>query len=401
MVLRHLSSVQTKMKTSELSSAISESIGGTGSSGPAIRRLRSLSVSDIHLGHPKTSTYFILDNLDRKFFNGEWWKDIDVLYIVGDLFHQALHYHSLEAVQIQRWMKKILRIAKEHNVVVRLLEGTPSHDWRQNRWMVEANDGIDADFKYVDTLSVEYIEALGIHVLYVPDEWKPDPDDVWKDVVRVMADAQIDQVDYTLFHATFDHQLPDIKSIPKHTASRYQQITRHYVFSGHIHVSSRNKNILCNGSFDRISHGEEGAKGYWDVTVTPHGDKVVFVENEHAKVYKTIDCTDLTLDETFDRLTSVADLPEGSHVRIKARKSDPIMSGMDTVARKYPHVYWTTKATEALEVQENLMVDKRIEINQTQFTEHNLGPLLMERVRARTTDPVLLARCETLLAENL
>jgi len=265
--------------------------------------------------------------------------------------------------------------------------------------MEEANAGIGADFKWVKTLSIEHIDQLGIDVLYVPDEWKPNPDDVWKDVVRALDDAGLQQVDYTLFHATFDHQLPDI-DIPKHVSKRYQEITRRYVFSGHIHQSSRNGNILCNGSYDRISHGEEGPKGFWDVTWNNGRDKITFVEDTGAMIYKTYDCTDKSMPEILAHLKDAANLPQNSHARIKARRSDPILASMQEVKSMYPHLYWSEKTVDAKDLQKTMLVDKRSEFRQVQLTEQNLPELLLARISAKTTDPILLQRCKELLAEN-
>ncbi len=380
------------MKTSKLAAAVSDAL-------PKRPKLRTISISDIHLGHAKTPSSYIIDNLDRDFAPGARWEDVDIVFFVGDIFDRALTAYDPQLFLVTAWMRRFLRMAKHYGIIVRALEGTPLHEWGQSRWMEEANEAAGANFKWVKTLSIEHIEELGIDVLYVPDEWKPDPDDVWKDVVRVLADAGLEQVDYTLFHATFDHQLPDI-NIPKHMGQRYQDITRRYVFSGHIHQKSRRGNILCNGSYDRIAHGEEGPKGYWDVTWNNGDDQIVFVENKGAKIYKTFDCSDMSMDQILEHLKAAADLPMDSHARIKAKAGDPILASMREIKSLYPHVFWSEKTMESKDVQKTMMVDKRSEFRQTQLTEQNLPELLMARIRAKVSDPVLLKRCAELLAEN-
>lgn len=365
-------------------------------------KLRILSVSDIHLGHPNTPTSHIIENLDRHFADRESMQDVDLLFIVGDLFDRAIGHHDLQAVEIHQWMRRLLKMAKRRDIVVRALEGTPSHDWRQNRWLEEVNREIGAQFKYVDVLSIEYIERFGINVLYVPDEWKPETDDVWKDVQQALMDHQLEQVDFTLIHGTFEFQLPaHVQNVPRHNPQRYLDITRQYIFAGHIHQSAQYERILSNGSFDRLSHGEEGPKGFWDVTIKPTGDEIVFVENTGAKQYRTYDCRGLTLDEALVRLESVRDLPVDSFVRIAAPRDDALLASLEIIRKTYPHVRWSVKTTDSKEVQKNLLVDLRTSFQQTNLTRSNLPDLLMQRVRSMTQDSEVLAQCETLLAETL
>ena len=60
---------------------------------------------------------------------------------------------------------------KPYNIILRILEGTPSHDWKQSKLFIHLNDLTKAgtDVKYIDSLSIEYIDKFGINVLY-PDE---------------------------------------------------------------------------------------------------------------------------------------------------------------------------------------------------------------------------------------
>ncbi len=365
--------------------------------------LRIISISDIHLGHHNTTSGEIISKLYKAFPNSVEMADVDAIAIVGDLFDRAIGFHDMQAVEIKRWMRSFLKMCKQRGIVVLLLEGTPSHDWRQNRWMVEANDGVDAELHYVDTLCVRYIDSLGVHVLFVPDEWQAgDTDATWKDAVQALADAGVEQVDFTLLHGSFDYQLPAAAiNAPRHLPERYLSITRKYVFTGHIHQSSVHDRILANGSFDRLCHGDESPKGFWDVTVREHGDLIVFVENREAKIYKTFDCRGYTIDDALAKLQPVHTLPTDSYVRIEANRGDPILGGIDVVKRTFPHVVWTVKVEKTADVQKNLLKDMRSSFTQTHLTSDNLAPLLMARIRELTSDPDVLACAETLLPEVL
>lgn len=365
-----------------------------------VKTLRSLSISDIHLGHPKTSTEHILTNLRRELPDQAWMDEVDILYIVGDLFDRLLDFNSGSAFAIKRWIKSLLKMCKRRDIVLRVLEGTPAHDRQQNRWFVEANADIGADLKYIDTLCIEHIDRFGIDVLYIPDEWKHETDAIWQDVTLALSQAGLEQVDFTLIHGTMDYQVPAAFGIPTHVTQRYLDITRHYIFTGHIHQSSVYERSLCNGSFDRLCHGDEGRKGYWDVTITPNGDQIVFRENHNAKIYRSIDVRELG-DDYHTALEALRELPEDSHIRLEVNADSPALAALDVIRKQYPLFHWTVKSHDRADVQKNLFRDTRGQFQQTDFTRDNLPQILMDRIRSKYTDADLIAQCEAILLENL
>ncbi len=385
------------MTISKLSQAIHEALPGS----RPVQRM--ISLSDIHLGHGNTLSGHIIANLQRMLPHNATMSDVDIIWIVGDLFDRAIGFQEMQAVEIKRWMRSFLRMCKHYDIMVFLLEGTPSHDYRQNRWMVEANDGIEADLHYVDTLCVRHIPKFDIHVLFVPDEWRSgDTDATWKDAVQAMADAGVEQVDYTLLHGSFDYQLPAVAiKAPRHLPERYLAATRRYVFAGHIHQSSQHDRILANGSFDRLTHGDEGAKGFWDVRHRPGGDEIVFVENTQAKIYRSYDCRGYSIEDALAKLAGSLTQPTDSFARIEVNRGDPILAGVDIVKRTYPHVHWSVKMEKAEDVQRNLLKDLRGNFTQTDLSRDNIPTLLLARVRDRTSDPEVLAYAEALLTEVL
>lgn len=338
---------------------------------------------------------------------------LDIIWITGDLFDRELAFGDESSIEILAWMASFLRMCAKRDIVVRVLEGTPSHDRRQSRHFAEVNERyqIGADIKYVKTLSIEYIEKFDINVLYIPDEWKPDLDDVWKDVQEVMRHAQLTQVDYTIMHGAFNYQLPPVVTAPTHIPERYIGITKHYVFVGHIHLMSRYENILAAGSADRLSHGEESIKGHWRVTVRQNGnDSIQFIENKNAKLYITLDCARISIDtalETIDdfitkQLPLVRKDNAGSHLRIRAESGDAILAGMDVVKTRYPDYHWTVVVDkETKDIQSNLMVDHRRSFQQIHIGRDNLEELLMARIRTMTQQPEVIAQCESALKEIL
>lgn len=168
------------------------------------------SFSDVHLGHPKTPTVSILRNLRKAFPDTEETGKLDLIFIVGDLFDRLLDMPDPSVPEIKIWFHQFLRMCAKRDIVVRVLEGTPSHDWKQS-WLMDSintQSGYNVDLKYVTTLSIEHIERFGINILYVPDEWLPETDDTWKEVLQHLGQHNLDQVDYALIHGSFNYQLP-------------------------------------------------------------------------------------------------------------------------------------------------------------------------------------------------
>lgn len=361
-------------------------------------KLKVASISDIHLGHRKTPTGHILNNLRRAFDNTEKTGELDMIFIVGDLFDGPLSHYSDEAVKIQLWLFDFLKMCATRNIMVRILEGTPSHDWKQTIWaeVVKAIGQLNVDLKYVQHLDIEYIEKFDLNILYVPDEWRPETDQTWMEVNQLLTARGLKQVDFTLLHGAFSEQLPDHVTAPTHVSERYASITKRHVFVGHVHKAWSHLNLLGNGSFDRLAHGEEEKKGYWEVTYTDHQTKVVFVENTNAMQYKTIACTGLSTEQALEKIErSVVSLPAGSHVRIEAKMDDPIISSLEVLRKKYPHLLWSSKKADKKTLQSNLMLDHRPKSKAVPITQDNVRQLLMEKVLTTKLPVDVIVQCES------
>lgn len=373
--------------------------------------LYGASISDVHLGHQRTKTRHIVDNLWKAFPNAESTGQLDVIFWGGDLFDRLLTLGEEAVPQILVWAYSFLEMAKERKIHVVFMEGTPSHDWAQTKLLktiAEFGKG-NPYFHYIDTLSIVHFDDLDADVLFVPDEWRPEPDDTWMEVRELLREKGLEKVDFTLLHGVFDHQLPDHVSVPTHVTERYVSITRHFVFGAHVHTPSVRDNfpadhgrLYVNGSFDRLAHGEEESKGHWRFRFpTDKPPQCWFVVNEGAQIYKTLDCTKKSLEESLAFLQQVSKLPEDSSIRVQANKDDPILANFDVLRREYPHIHWSSKPNEAVEkdVQKNLLVDLRSAYASVQITRDNLEELLMERIGLRTNDPDQLQRCARRIQE--
>ena len=84
-------------------------------------KLNILSLSDIHLGHKRTHTEYIVNNLNKYISNDETLSNIDLLFLVGDVFDTQLNLSSPDVSIIDYWVAKLLRLCNKHKVCVRVL----------------------------------------------------------------------------------------------------------------------------------------------------------------------------------------------------------------------------------------------------------------------------------------
>ncbi|MNO19205.1 hypothetical protein D3C76_89330 [compost metagenome] len=343
------------------------------------------SISDIHLAHPRTSTYHIIQNLRKAFPDDDTTGKLDILFFAGDVFDRLMNLPQDEVDAIQEWIGDLLRICAKRNILVRVLEGTPSHDWRQSKQFVNVNNTLDnpANLKYVDTLSVEVISELkNLSVLYVPDEWNADASVTLQQTKDLLTIHGMTQVDVACMHGSFDYQLP-IESVKNHDSDAYMALVKHYIVIGHVHIRTEKGNkILAQGSFDRLSHGEEAAKGHYRACISPAGNYHWFVENLGARVYKTFDCREMSVAETIELLEQYESYPADSFFRLMIKRNSTVQHGMRDLRKRFPHFRLTTQMDD-LKAQEEatLTQPQSPTIKPISITPTNVPHLIAERMR--------------------
>lgn len=368
-----------------------------------INKLSFAVASDIHLGHPKTTTEEILANLEKAFPTSKETEELDIIFLTGDVFDRLLSFPDDSVTEIESWVNNFLRRCKDLDVVVRVLEGTPSHDWKQSNVFEKVNKigKIGCDVKHVKTLSIEHIERFNKTVLYVPDEWEPEPDDTWKQVKDLLSINGLEKVDFAMMHGTFPHQLPPHVKVPMHDPSRYLSIVKYIVAIGHIHKPAIYERIYTPGSFDRLGHGEEEAKGHIRFYLKENDEwSVNFIENTGAKLYKTINCLGLNIDTALEKITAIASkMPKKSFIRIEADKEDAIVVSLDTLRTKFPDIVWDTKMSTKNKSGKEMLLDMRAKFRGLDITKDNLYGLLMERLANKNIDETTNQHCGKILSE--
>lgn len=351
------------------------------------RSIRICCLSDLHLGHSNTPTTFILDNLNSVFKDSPEFGEYDIIFLAGDFFDTLMHLPDTNVLEIHLWITNFLRLCKKHNVILRVLEGTPSHDWKQSKLFHQLNGitRIECDVAYYDYLHIEFIESLGLSILYIPDEWNTYCDDTWKDVTKLLKEHNLEKVDLIIMHGAFDYQFPKIASIDTHKSDRYLNIVNHLIFIGHVHTHSINDRIIAPGSFDRLKHNEEELKGCIEAVIKPdYSYEITFIENKNSKIYKTINCSNMTIDNTLKYLDKELEkLPQESFIRIEANKDDPILVSMDTLKKSFPGIRFSTKISKTAETDSQNLIDLRNSYHPISITSVNIVDLLIERLKSK------------------
>lgn len=360
--------------------------------------------SDIHLGHPKTTTSEVLEGLYKSFPNDSSMDDVDIIFLAGDIFDRLLNLPDDNVIEIKLWINRFLRMCKRRNIKVRVLEGTPSHDWKQSKHFVAENEAseIGADLKYHSTLCIEYIDDYDCHILYIPDEWKHSTDDIWMDVTKTLSEHGLDKVDFVVMHGAFSYQLPPHVPAPTHDPDRYLGITKHFVFVGHIHKHSIHERIISAGSHNRLCHNEEEPKGHVRVLLKENNEyEITFVENVLAKKYITVDCIDLPLEEALLKVNFCKDLPKYSHVRIVCKKLDPIYNGVETLKAEYPFITFTFKRSDDVKQTHKSFSEIYTPYTPPAITPINIKELISTRLKEKGIEDSVISRAEGLLDENI
>lgn len=292
---------------------------------PVAKVFKGLWFSDQHTVHPKCPTSWVLKNMDEFIYRQHDLSEIDIIVFGGDLFDRLVDAADHNLKLVQYWIREFLIKCLEHNVIVRVLEGTHSHDHEQTEtFETQKPEGLD--LRWVKELSVEYIEPLDMKVMYVPDNLGgKKPDEVWDMAVNVLAAAGWDKVDVIFFHGMWDYQAPPHIANKFHQTERWWTIVEHIIFSGHVHIPSEYGKNRSSGSFDRNRHGEEHPKGGYEFSFNIKEGlfDTKFWENKNALPFVTlrVDPED-DFDSLCARLTKLIKsrhYPMGSRIMVRGR----------------------------------------------------------------------------------
>ena len=365
--------------------------------------------SDLHLGHRRNDTLTMIKALDESLFSHGLLKRIKLLVLAGDVFDGLLDLNHPNLADIDHWINRVLKACTAHGVVLRVLEGTPSHDRHQSQRFntIYKLTESKCDFRYVEAIEIEHIESLDVNVLYIPDEISPTTQDTRESVRAIMESRGLTQVDLTFMHGFFKYQLPyQSKESHYHDDVFYNQITKNWVCIGHVHNHSRSGKIVAQGSHDRLTHGEEAPKGFIEATVgEPRGNSLWFIENKLAHTYRTIEVYDMEVGSSFEKIEALLeDVGDFARIRIEAEPEHPIFEHMVELQKKYPTLNFTKHPKKMGEDDPLHEASKEPEIvkwHAIRIDKENITDLLFKRLTTKGTDLMLHERAMQQLKDCL
>lgn len=353
------------------------------------------SFHDVHLGHHRTTAREIISGLMKALPDNEETAKLDLILFAGDLFDRLLHLPDDSVGEIHVYFIWLLGLCKKHNIVLRALEGTPSHDWKQSKLLVDINAAynIGADVRHVTDMEVEIIDSLGLSVLYVPDEWDPNPSRTLKEAKNCINKATGDiRCDLIVMHGGFEFQLPG--HMHPHNSEDWSALARTAVFCGHIHQAAIKDNIIVSGSFDRICHGDEMPKGHYRLRIKPHGiHDVFFVENKAAKTFLDLDVSGLPPENAIKYLSKkVENYRKGSYLRIVGNMGDDLPLTKSKMVELFPSMVWSFKPLD--KKRPDIIGDVVEDVKQgIDITSDNIAKLVSDRMTEKgiASEKALLA----------
>jgi hypothetical protein len=371
------------------------------------RPLSYIVISDVHLGHRRNKTRDIIHNLDLFFQNYKPpLEPLDYLFIAGDLFDQLLDFGSEQIHEISIWMSRLMAYCLENKIKLRILEGTPSHDWMQSTMFDTIASIVDfkkLNYRYVKTLDIEVDVENNLSILYVPDEWHPNTMQTYREVVELMHRKKLQKIDIAIMHGQFTYQLPQaaIKA-PRHDEQLYLDIVEHFIHIGHVHQFSSFERIIAEGSFDRLTHGDEVPKGGIYARIFPEQKQDVFhfIENKTAKVFKTIQIPDKAFENIFEYLNKkIGSLPKDSHIRLKTKSKDKLNAIYPDLIRGYLDYNLSKDVTGQDDAVLQNILDSEMDMttySPIDIKPQNIEELLLEQIKkkysAQTVDTLVCQR---------
>ena len=356
-------------------------------------QLKVISISDIHLGHPKVLPDVIHENLTETLYP-QLDDQLDILFIVGDFFDGLLDMNGQAGWISYRIIAELIELAKQHKFYIRVVRGTFSHDRMQNQFFltekVPSYLKDDLLVRVFDTVSIEHIKSLDINVMYIPDDLPCN--DALTVVKDKLAEAHLSNVDFILNHGYFQHMLPSgIPHEPPNTfrAEDFDQLVTGAVFNGHIHQPSVYRKVISNGSFERLNHGEEEPKGFFVIYYDSDTKEIEhdFHENTRATTFKTFDLTRWRTEHEvlteygkwLDKLIA-EDKSTSNNIFIRIVSDDPVLKQavLTYTRNKGDNLILSTKPSNAKSKEDSSEDIETSTIDLPVITETNLSGMVCE-----------------------
>lgn len=300
------------------------------------------SLADLHFGKEDNDRVYkellatFIENLEEDCKEPD--TTPNVIFLDGDLYHRIIKFTEINAVLVIKFMERLLEISDTHNIQVRIIRGTRSHDFSQLN-MLRKYEAVYPLFKIYETVTSEDIplvnhplnKDLTLKTLFLPEEYPKNFDEYYGEYL------QDDQVYDTIQgHGTFNFATwsptdksdfeSDMKRAPVWDADELAKHARGPIMFGHIHNYHDYKGkVYYISSYTTYSFSDRGDKGYlvtlMDLDSGSYNvDRVI---NDNAPTYAVIKLDDYEFDSVDEKLELINTTKANfDHVRIDAEDPD-------------------------------------------------------------------------------
>lgn len=263
-----------------------------------MKKIKGVAINDIHFGVAESTRIF--NELNSVFIPFLENNEIDILVIDGDYFDKKISLMDNATYLATTIMSKIVKLAIEKKFIIRMVQGTRTHDLNQPDTVFKHyEDFPELDFRIIKEVEKENI--LGHDFLFIPEEYILDPDDYYKEYKK--EDARYSAI---FGHGTWENQaLPgmieesnnrEIKTAPVFMFDEWKHtIPTGFISFGHIHQRSIYKNkVYYSGAFSVWGFGEKSQRGFTYFEIDEDGtSKIEFKDNTEAPIFDTVSVKNL------------------------------------------------------------------------------------------------------------
>lgn len=268
-------------------------------------KINIVVINDLHFGIKDTERERQELNMFLDFLKN---NPVDILELNGDYFDHKLSLGESFALIGMEFFNEILTIAKEKNIKIRMIEGTYSHDRFQPKIFenfIPEKDGEKLiDYKFFETIGTE--DLMGLHILYVPEEYPVNHDEYYKQYKN-------DKFDLIFVHGTWDfinfggmieNNRNDINTSPVFKYDEWANALEHglaicgHIHGRHIYKNKQGTKIIYPGAFTAWSFDQISDRGFLYLTFDTDTKQFEykFINNEKSPKYANLDVKDLGLD---------------------------------------------------------------------------------------------------------
>jgi len=275
-----------------------------------INELKVVIITDLHFDVPSVPVEVLIKHLNKWLHeNREIIKEADLFIINGDVFHRAVTLMNSNIIDIVNWMVDLLTICKRYNLIVRILDGTCSHDYHQSKIFNPLFKALELpNAKFISDITVENIS--GFDIGWIPDN-KGTANSVKRQLINAMSMKNVTMLDLLNIHSAFAFNLPP-QALSKNTLDEesFTELVTGVILNGHIHTPMKYKDkIITIGSFGTYNHGEEVDKGGLLLTLFKKDNETTytskFLKNQNVTVFKTINLSSKRYDTIPKAVTRI------------------------------------------------------------------------------------------------